>query len=225
MYYPKQKLVFVHIPKTGGSTLEYHLGQTEHPRLYQHNKGTSKAGRMQFLTKLYKMYQLEPEGKRHNIHRLASQYDDIDDWHSYNYITILRNPFSQIKSLYTMNYDQAVRSNKNYPTWEEYIFEDRKNANYLSGQKAWVDQYYITGEGSGVDEMYPFEHYQEIMCYIGEQYNFEPDFGVKLWATKPKHEYTPDMIARVMSLYGDSLHLWQDCKEWWEEHNVPYRVG
>lgn len=225
MYYPKTKVVFPHIPKTGGSSLEYFIGQVEHPKLFS-SRYKGEKNKMKFLNDLYKRYSLEPKGQRWNIHRPAKTYlyklgeEEYNSCHSFSFV---RNPFSQIKSLYTMNREDMKKRGKPYPSWEKYIFADSGPS--IKTHEGFLDQAKFLSDAEGniiVDQIYPFEYYRDAVTFLSTQIGFEPDFEVKLWSTKPEYEYTPDMVERVLTLYGRSYLLWKQVKTLWEKEGRPY---
>ena len=228
MYYPKSKVIFPHIAKTGGSSLEYFIGQVEHPVLFE-TKYKNVKNHMKFLNDLYQRYTLEEPTKRWSIHRPAKKYfkqlgeDVYDSCYSFSFI---RNPFSQIKSLYTMNRADMEKRGKSFPEWDNYIWDVWKGP-CLETHKIFLDQKGILSNDDGellVNEIFPFEYYQDAVTLLGRKLKFEPDFGVRLWSTKPKYEFTPDMVERVMDLYGDSYELWKEVKTHWEKTNTPYEA-
>jgi hypothetical protein len=225
MYYPKSKVIFPHIPKTGGSSLEYFIGQIEHPEIFRRKK-MQVGNKMTFLNEIYRLYSLEPENKRWNIHRWAIKYLDHlgEDYDSYYSFSFIRNPFSQVKSLYTMNKEYADKKDKPYPTWEEYIWTDNLKIGLIRSS-IYLDQKGFVSDKEGnilVNELFPFEYYKECVGLLARKLKFTPDFNVRLWSTKPEYEFNPDMVERVMDLYGDSYELWKKVKNFWEVNNRPY---
>lgn len=221
MYYPKNKIVFVHIVKTGGSSLEYFLGQLEHPEIFESYKDVKH--KMAFLNNLYKKYQFEPEYKRWRIHRSAKEYkNNIPDYDSYYSFSIVRNPFSQIKSLYTMDAESLRKKGKKVPTWGEYLY-GRKMPSLLRHDIFLDQKKLLTDNGKlVVKEVFPFEYYEDVVNKLARKLKFIPDFNVKLWSTEPKYEYTPKMITRVMDLYSESFELWQKVNKHWKKTKTPY---
>lgn len=226
MYYPKSKVIFSHIPKTGGSSLEYFLGQIEHPVLFE-TKYKSVSNKMLFLNDLYKRYSLEGGDKRGNIHRPAKKYiealgeTEYDTYYSFSFV---RNPFSQIKSLYTMTKVDLTKRGKPCPTWYEFIW-DTNNKNSIFKLDGFFNQVRFLSNRRGdilVNEIFPFEYYEECVKYLAEKLNFTPNFDVRLWSTEPEYEFTPDMIENVMDNYGDSYELWKEVKTNWEIYKKPY---
>ena len=224
MYYPNSKIIFPHIPKTGGSSLEYFIGQIEHPQLYD-KKYKNVKRKMSFLNDLYKRYQLEPSEKRWSIHRPALRYaKEVEDYDSYYSFSFVRNPFAQIKSLYTMTHEDSTKRGNPFPSWEEYIWNDRTKKG-IEKFRGHIDQKFFLTDKKGellVNEIFPFEYYEDAVNMLARKFKFTPDFNVKLWSTKPKYEYTPDMIERVMDLYGSSYELWKEVKTHWEKTGKPY---
>lgn len=222
MVYYNLKVVFPHIVKTGGSTLEYHLGQVDEPEIFEKYKNVKR--HMTFLNVLYKKNQFEPEHRRWNIHRYAKQYKKElgNEWDNFYKFSIVRNPFSQIKSLYDMDTEDRKRRGKETISWEDYILGDHKWS--ISNIRFHLDQHALLTENNEliVDEVFPFEYYEEVVKKIGKKLNFKPDFGVKLWSTKPKHDYTPEMVERVLDLYPESYNLWRKVKKSWEKYKIPY---
>jgi hypothetical protein len=223
MIYPKSKIIFVHIPKTGGSTLEYHLGQVEEPEIFEKYRNDKR--HMNFLNHLYKQNQLEDKNRRWSIHRQVDKYinhlgDDYDKYYSFS---ILRNPFALIKSLYSMNKEYSNKRGETFPEWEPYVLcESKKN---IIKESIFIDQKRFVCDNKDnilVKELFSFEDYQNVVKKLGRKFNFKPDFKVKLWSTKPEHDYTPEMIYKVLERYHDSYELWKKVNLHWGKKKTPY---
>lgn len=227
MYYPKLGIIFPHIPKTGGSTLEYFIGELEEPKTFElYSKEKQK---MEFLNFLYEKNCLSHSKIRwETIHRSANIYakhlgqERYDACYSFSFI---RNPFAQIRSLYTMKYEYKKKVGKNYPKWEEFILND--NGKCIEKLRDYFDQNsYVNNENGElmINELFPFEYYKESVILLGKKIGFKPNFSVRLWATNSKYEFSPDMIERVMDLYGSSYILWKEVKTYWEKTGKPYTI-
>jgi hypothetical protein len=102
MLYNNPKIIFIHVPKTAGSSVEHFFNRCP--------------------------YLLERDGRIGQHHRLQDAYDLYGDLSEYKIFTIMRNTYDRVLSFYLMNYlhksfvlqPNMYFRNRNYVPFPEY---------------------------------------------------------------------------------------------------------
>jgi hypothetical protein len=198
MFFPNHKIIFVHIPKTGGSSLEYAickklLPESKKPVLDGYNKFSVRGA-------IKKIKWRDPQG---NPHSFVSEYQEAMPNNDYLKFTVLRDPFAQVTSLYNQ-----IRDEFKIKSLEEFILSEKRN--FLS-QNHYINQYdftHIKGE-LAVDKVFVFDRYHEAQTFVESVFNLKVDKEKKIFATKYTNEvWTKEMIDKFSSVHYQSIYLY-----------------
>ena len=134
----KHKCIFVHIPKTGGSSMECVLGMLPPNELYgfEDYNGTKfdNSVGIQMASKGAKLKCLQHLG----AHQIMERYS-LDIWGSYFKFAFVRNPFDLVVSNYNYVLQKRKDLHKRYSLTENMSFEDfLKSDIYKIKQKNYV---------------------------------------------------------------------------------------
>ena len=202
MLFEEQKIIFVHIPKTGGSSLEYaicsHLLNTDSDVEYKSYKAFSIRGGKMGIQKS------TPKGHTHSY---ISEYSSFVDLKDYVKFCVLRNPFDQVRSLYNQ-----MKKIMNIPSLEHFIMaDDHRSMKVLDH---YIDQYKYThiNDQLCIDKVFVFDRYNEAQLFVENFFNIKIDKGKKLWPTKYTDEFfTIEMVDKFSKTYQKIIDLYNRC--------------
>lgn len=198
MFFPNEKIIFVHIPKTGGSSLETAICE-------------NRFGESSLLGNIYKQFTIRgffkgeeastPKGHRHSP---ISEYDEFLNLKEYVSFSILRNPFQQITSLYNQ-----IKNRANFKTLEEFVLSDKMNN--LAELNYYADQYKFTHINNElkVDNIFVYDRYIEAQEFVEDTFKIKIPRDRRLFQTKyDGSKFNEEMIKKVKSLYQSSIDLY-----------------
>lgn len=202
MFFPQNKSIFVHIPKTGGSSLEFAIASKflinkEESRIeFEAYKNFSIRG-----AKMNIPFGTDPNG---HIHSYISEYSLFLPLKEYFSFTVLRNPFDQVRSLYNQ-----MRKVMNIPSLEHFILaDDQKSINVLDH---YIDQYKYThiNDVLRVNKVFVFDRYYEAQNFVEDFFKVKIDRQKKLWQTTyTQEEFSKEMKEKFASIYHQSIELY-----------------
>lgn len=199
MFFPN-KTIFVHIPKTGGSSLEYAI--TAH-----FLKGTpeDKWDRMAYdQFTLHGFFKKSVWGKGGHPHSFISEYDAYLNLDENLKFVILRNPQEQLISLYNQ-----LRQNNDIPSLEHFVLGNE--GMNMSRVDHYIDQYkytHIEGE-LRIDKVFVFERYAQVQDFVEKHFEIQFDRNRQLWKTDPSGEtLSPKARQYFESVYHQSIELY-----------------
>jgi len=199
LFFPN-KCLFIHIPKTGGSSLEHAIANK-----YLEGEPEGNIERQAYSKfTVHGHFEKREKGNGGHPHSFIKDYAEHLNIENYYKFVVLRNPFEQVVSLYNQ-----IRVSANIPSLEHFILGDK---NFTMKQvDHYIDQYkftHIDGELM-VDKIFVFDRYHEAQNFVEDKFNLTIDRDKKLWKTKYTGE-TLSMEAKTHfeSVYHQSIELY-----------------
>ncbi|MGB1334247.1 MAG: sulfotransferase family 2 domain-containing protein [Porticoccaceae bacterium] len=199
MFFPN-KYLLIHIPKTGGSSLEHAIVKSYLPEV-DDSQLDDEAYR-QFT--VHGHFADKIKGQGGHTHSFISEYDqflNIDDYYKF---VVLRNPFDQVISLYNQ-----LRKQVPIPSLEHFILGDENLT--IKNVSHYIDQYKFThvDDELRVDKVFVFDRYHEAQDFVEEKFHLKLDRAKRLWKT----EYTGEQLSteardQFESIYHQSIELY-----------------
>jgi len=199
LFFPN-KCLFIHIPKTGGSSLEHAIASKY---LEGEPEGNIERKAYSKFT-VHGHFEKREKGNGGHPHSFIKDYAEHLNIENYYKFVVLRNPFEQVVSLYNQ-----IRVSANIPSLEHFILGDK---NFTMKQvDHYIDQYkftHIDGELM-VDKIFVFDRYHEAQNFVEDKFNLKIDRDKKLWKTK----YTGESLSveaktHFESVYHQSIELY-----------------
>ena len=199
MFFPN-KCLFIHIPKTGGSSLEHAIASN-----YLEGEQEGNIERMAYSEfTVHGHFEKREKGNGGHPHSFIKDYAEHLNIEDYYKFVVLRNPFEQVVSLYNQ-----IRVSANIPSLEHFILGEK---NFTMKQvDHYIDQYkftHIDGELM-VDKIFVFDRYHEAQNFVEDKFNLKIDRDKKLWKTN----YTGESLSveaktHFESVYHQSIELY-----------------
>lgn len=199
MFFPN-KFLFIHIPKTGGSSLEHAIASN-----YLEGEQEGNIERMAYSKfTVHGHFEKREKGNGGHPHSFIKDYAEHLNVEDYYKFVVLRNPFEQVVSLYNQ-----IRVSANIPSLEHFILGDK---NFTMKQvDHYIDQYkftHIDGE-LRADKVFVFDRYHEAQNFVEEKFNLKIDRDKKLWKTKYTGEaLSTEAKSHFESVYHQSIELY-----------------
>lgn len=199
MFFQEYKTIFVHIPKTGGSSLEFAICKKILGESIDFNKDSYK----NFTVRGAKMNILKDSPRGHS-HSYILEYKEFFPIDTYLKFTVLRNPFDQVTSLYNQ-----MKSGMKIPSLEHFILSNEYNS--FQNLNHYINQYdytHIDGE-LAIDKVFVFDRYNEAQDFVEQHFNLKIEKNKKLWATSYTGEkWTKQMRDKFEAVHYKSIDLY-----------------
>jgi len=221
MFFPNKHL-FIHIPKTGGTSLEYAIASKyfhskeerdtkDNPYKSFISKGQlGKVNRSKIEEMSYKEFTINghfrnlKKGQGGHPHSFISDYAEFLDINEYQRFVVLRNPYDQVVSLYNQ-----VRKQVDISSLDNFVLcKDKHN---IDKYRHYIDQYAFTHiDGSlAIDKVFVFDRYQEAQDYVEEIFDISINRSLKLWKTEYSGETLSESSRKHFEdMYSQSIELY-----------------
>jgi hypothetical protein len=192
MFFPN-KYLLIHIPKTGGSSLEHAIVSSF----------LADADNNQLDDIAYKRFTVHGhfenkiQGHGGHTHSFIAEYDQFLNIDDYCKFVVLRNPFDQVISLYNQ-----LRKQVPIPSLEHFILGEENLT--IKNVSHYIDQYkftHINGELCA-DKVFVFDRYQEAQDFVEDKFQLKMDRSKRLWKT----EYTGEQLSTKAKDYFESIY-------------------
>lgn len=214
MFFPNNHL-FIHIPKTGGTSLEFaicskyfyeKIDQEESEKVYREfiaQSGFKNLDRKKIEEMSYERFTINghyrnlKKGQGGHPHSFISDYAEFLDINDYEKFVVLRNPFDQVVSLYNQ-----IRKQVEISSLDDFILcNDKHN---IEKYRHYIDQYAFTHIDGvlSVDKVFVFDRYHEAQDYVENIFDIEIDRSLRLWKT----EYTEETISESSKIYFEDMY-------------------
>lgn len=203
MFFPNKHL-FIHIPKTGGSSLSFAMANKYYLTMLDKIKDGSidcrvPQSKLKNISRkeLQKMYydNLTIHGRFKKLkkgdgghpHSFISEYKqhlNIDDYVKF---VVLRNPFEQVVSLYNQ-----LRKYVDIPSLNYFILNQGPNT--IKHYDHYLNQHDFTHIDGDIkaDKVFVFDRYDEAQKYVEDVFKLKVDKSLRLWKT----EYTDETLSK-----------------------------
>ena len=207
MFFSENKTIFVHIPKTGGTSIEMEIVkkflkiEKKNLNKFIHDNYTIRG--------FFKKIEFDtPFGHRHSF---ISEYNDYFNLNDYESFTILREPFSQVLSLYRQIKDNNRARNVfcTNPSLEDFIFGNCKAD--LRFFDYYLNQYKFTHINNElkVNHVFLYERYYEVQDFVEKRFDIQIDKSVRLMKTTEDNQIlTQDMKNEIKKCYPETFDLY-----------------
>lgn len=199
MFFPN-KTIFVHIPKTGGSSLEHAIIAHFLKEIPENRREPIAYDRFT----IHGFFKKSVQGKGGHTHSYISEYEaylNLDDNLKF---VILRNPYEQLISLYNQ-----LRQQIYIPSLEHFVLGD--DGMIMSRVDHYIDQYkytHIDGE-LRIDKVFVFERYAQAQDFVETHFGIQIDRNKRLWKTRHSGEMlSPEARRHFESVYHQSIELY-----------------
>ena len=214
MFFPNNQL-FIHIPKTGGTSLEFaicskyfyeKIDQEESEKVYREfiaQSGFKNLDRKKIEEMSYERFTINghyrnlKKGQGGHPHSFISDYAEFLDINDQEKFVVLRNPFDQVVSHYNQSRKQVeIRSLDDF-----ILCNDKHN---IEKYRHYIDQYAFTHIDGvlSVDKVFVFDRYHEAQDYVENIFGIEIDRSLRLWKT----EYTEETISESSKIYFEDMY-------------------
>ncbi|WP_409432244.1 sulfotransferase family 2 domain-containing protein [Litorimonas sp. RW-G-Af-16] len=199
MFFPNESL-FVHIPKTGGSSLVSAIAGK-----YLQDEPEEAWDRLAYdRFTIHGYFKKSIWGEEGHPHSYISEYDQylkIDDFFKF---VILRNPADQLVSLYNQ-----LRKEVHIPSLEHFVLGQEGMT--MARVDHYIDQYKYThiDDELRIDKVFLFDRYAEVQDFVEAHFNITLDRNRRLWKTDPSGEtLSPQAKRHFESQYHKSIELY-----------------
>jgi hypothetical protein len=203
MFFPEKKIILVHIPKTGGTSLESEINKnfyktTDYNYLHYNHTIRGKFNNLKSNT---------PQGHRHSFISEYFEFLDINEYYSFS---IIREPLSQVLSLYRqLKYTDTLKNVK-ITSLEDFIFgnspRDLRFYNYYSNQYKFL----TINDEVKVDKIFLFEEYWKAQDFIEEKFNIKIDRKITCMKTVNNGEIlSHDMKKEIEKILPETFELYR----------------
>jgi len=202
MFFPEKKVVLVHIPKTGGTSLENQINKNffnKEDYNYLHYNHTIRG----------KFKNLQPNTPQGHRHSFISEYFEFLDMSEYCSFSIMREPLSQVLSLYRQLKYTDMKKNIKVPSLEDFIFGN--SARDLRFYYYYSDQYkFLTINNEvKVDKIFLFEEYWKAQDFVEEKFNIKINRKIKCMQTIDNGEIlSDDMKKEIEKILPETFDLY-----------------
>lgn len=192
----KEKVVFVHIPKNGGSSMSFML-------LEQFEKRRINAGGMMLLpADVKKQYLLDFKEKHQTLYRYYEKRN-YDDWYKFCFI---RNPWSKMVSEYKWINKNEKTKFSNFVDQYESRFEKMHNPiepsdyHYISQH-----QFVFVADVNKMNDCFRFEEYNSVIKHLNETrgWNLKPEHRKK--SKKTEIVFDTKLIDKVARIFEKDI--------------------
>lgn len=215
MRFKEINTLFIHVPKTGGTTITHEIAKY----LYGRQRNT-----IQLYDDPDKVIVKRSTRKAHVYARIYKRILGKVEYENLYTFGFIREPFSQISSLFSQLNSMNLSINprfKPYKTmsFENFIFREDKfgmlgNSSLIRQDKYLKDRL----NRIMVDDIFPFEYYKESLKILSKKINI-PLIGYrKLRETKRNYTYTPAMINKVLDNFYNVYEFHKEVKKNFEEN-------
>ena len=202
MFYQQNKTILVHIPKTGGTSLEVEIAKhflKKESYDFLHENHTIR-GKFENLKKD------TPKGHRHSF---ISEYDKYLNLKEYESFVILREPLSQVLSLYRQLKQNEEKVSRIMPSLEDFIFGNCRND--LRHYDHYSNQYKFTHINNElrVNNVFIYEKYYEAQEFVEKLYNIKINRESRSMKTIDNGEVlSHDMKEEIKKILPESFDLY-----------------
>lgn len=199
----KKNLLFVHIPKTGGTTIEYHLNSIQNA-----NQGY-------FIDLNRKAIQ----------HLTILEYRDYLNVNINNYLkfSIVRNPYNRLLSnYYWTDLPIGYKNNKSFDFFleevEDIVTTQNFNMTFLHDHYIPQKNFLINEDGKIIiDKYFKFEKYSSVIDFLLQYYpklNKRKNDTIKQTVSKERRlKLTTSQKKRIYNLYKEDFELFEYDKD------------
>lgn len=215
MRFKEINTLFIHIPKTGGTTITYEIAK----HLYDVTEN---------IFSLYKDNEKTVVKKSsRKAHTYAKSYRKVLGDEEYNKLytfSFVREPFSQIASLFYQLNSMNLNVNERFRPYKEMNFEEfiMRNDGYgMVNNLMLIDQVKFLTDLEGniiVEDIFPFEYFEESLKILSKKLNIPFSTERKFRETNNNLKYTPKMISRVLDFYFHVYKFHKEVKENFEKN-------
>lgn len=194
----KRKIIFIHIPKTGGTTIENYMKTIDKPIFYG---GYGKLKNIIFQHLNYKNY-IKFFGK--------------EEYNKFIKFSIVRNPYDRlISEYYWSKLNIGFKSNKTFDYFLNQVEDIVTNRKYnlTIHHNHFIPQYEFICDSNNnivVDKLFKFEEFNEILKFLNEKkYNTKKEKNLNVSKNKEKIILNNNQKKKIYELYKKDFEIFK----------------
>jgi len=207
----RYKIIFIHIPKTAGTSIEYMLGTDTLNEFYtkgQYDERLRLLPTNKFTLEEYTM--CADKNRQHYTYREISKLIGFDTLNTFKKISIVRNPYSRLVSEYNFrktlyipgvtSFSDLVRNKLSL----DKITRNRVYDGHLETQTSFLVN--EQGNFNSIDKIYTFENINECVNDVNiitgkHEYPHLKNSNISNW----EQYYTPELKELVYNFYKEDF--------------------